>query len=83
MPSSDHHTYHFTPTTLRKMVRKVGLVVAQMSLYYDPGEHDIPNGTNWKGILERRLISTLAKLFHNRMGFRMSARVLKHTGASE
>ena len=83
MPSADHHTYHFTPTTLRKMVEKVGLVIDEMRLYYDPSDHDIPEGTNWKGILERRLISTLAKLFHNRAGFRMFARVLKHTGACE
>lgn len=81
MPTSDHHTYHFTPTTLRKMVEKVGLVIVEMSLYYNPGMHDISDGTNWKGKLEKRLIALLAKVFHNRVGSRMSVRVLKHAGA--
>ena len=81
MPSSDHHTYHFTPTTLRKMVEKAGLVVNGMTLYYDPGMHDIGEGTNWKGKLEKRSISMLAKIFRNRLGARMAFRVLKHAGA--
>jgi SAM-dependent methyltransferase len=83
MPSSDHHTYHFTHTTLRKMVEKTGLVIDEMRLYYDPGEHDIADGTNWKGKLEKRLIALLARVFRNRMGFKMSARVLKQAGACE
>lgn len=83
MPSSDPHTYHFTPTTLRKMVEKVGLVITEMSLYYNPGMHDIADGTNWKGKLEKRLIALLAKVFYNRVGSRMSVRVVKQIGASE
>jgi SAM-dependent methyltransferase len=82
LPSSDHHTYHFTPTTLRKMVEKAGLVIVEMSLYYNPGMHDIADGTNWKGKLEKRLISLLARVFHNRVGLRMSVRVIKSTGGS-
>lgn len=81
LPTSDHHTYHFTPTTLRKMVEKASLVIIEMSLYYNPGMHDIADGTNWKGKLEKRLIALLAKVFHNKVGSRMSVRVLKHAGA--
>lgn len=79
MPSSDHHTYHFTPNTLRKMGEKVGLLINEMRLYYDPGEHDIPSGTNWKGKLERQLVFLLAKVFYNRVGFKMSATFFKST----
>jgi len=46
MPRADHHTYHFTPATLKKMVKKAGLKIHEMSLYYDPGDNDIANGTN-------------------------------------
>jgi hypothetical protein len=63
------------------MVEKAGLVVIEMSLYYDPGRHEIADGTNWKGKLEKRLICILAKILHGRLGSRISARVLKYPGA--
>jgi SAM-dependent methyltransferase len=83
LPTSDHHIYHFTPTTLRKMVEKVCLVIIEMTLYYNSGMHDITDDTNWKGKLEKRLIALLAKVFYNKVGSRMSVRVLKHTGATK
>ena len=77
MPSADHHTYHFTPATLQKMVEKAGLVIEEISLYYDPGAHGIGDATNWKGRLEKRLVSLLARSLCNRLGGKISVNARK------
>ena len=79
MPTSDHHTYDFTPTTLRKMLKKACFVIDEINLYYNPESLEITGEINWKGKLEKRLISLITRIVHNRVGSRMAVTAQKCT----
>lgn len=59
-------------TTSQKVMKKEDLVIDDITLYYDPGMHDIADGAKWKGRLEKRLISLLTRALRNKLGEKIS-----------
>ncbi len=81
MATSDHHTYEFTPITLRKSLKKAcpSLVEEEFSVYYHRAELDSFSqmDMNWKGNLQKNITLLLASAVKNRIGNFIRARYVK------
>ena len=75
--SSDNaHTFEFTSSTLKEMLKKTGFYVQNIRVYYNPLESLLPE-SDWRGKALMTFLWYLAKVLPNRFGHRIEAHAIK------